>query len=489
MRSFAPFRGVSLVDVIVGSALFLIIFTSLFGILRASVAVSGLAKVKAAATSIATSQIEYIRSLEYDAVGTVGGIPSGTIPQNATTTQAGLVFDVRTYIIYADDPADGVGAADATGITTDYKRVKVAVSYTVDGVTRDVTLVTNAAPPGIESTTGGGTIRVSVVDAVGAAVSGASVRILNVALAPDVDISTFSDSTGTVFLPGAPTSTDYQVFVTKSGYSSAQTYARDATNQNPTPGYLTVAEGQTTTGTFAIDVLALVTVSTFSPIQEDVFFDTFNSSANVQTLSGTALSVGDLVLQGAPPTYTASGYALSTTSAPQSLTRWISASTSASLPAGTSVRLQITDAAGTLLPDTALPNNAFGFITPIDLSSVSTTTYPALALRATLATSDPSVTPSVAYWELGYEAGPVPLPNISFTLTGAKTIGSMIDGTALYKTTVATTTDATGVRTLLLEWDSYDLTLPGFTIVGSDPTPPYEILPSVPVNASLIIEP
>src|ERR1043166_8035168 len=112
MRSF-PARGMSLVDVLVGTALVLIVFAGLFGILRASVQVSGLAKLKAAATTIASSQMEYIRSLSYDAIGTDGGIPAGSIAQSTTTTNAGLPFKVRTYIEYADDPKDGTGASDS----------------------------------------------------------------------------------------------------------------------------------------------------------------------------------------------------------------------------------------------------------------------------------------------------------------------------------------------------------------------------------------
>src|SRR5690606_4316471 len=101
-----------------------------------------------------------------------------------------------------------------------------------------------------------------------------------------------------------------------------------------------------------------------------------------------------------------------------------------------------------------IPGNSTGHTGTIDLSSVSTTTYPALALRALLSTADPLQTPSVSWWELGYREGPMPLPDVPFSLQGGKTIGSMGDGTPLYKTEIATTTDSTGVRTMTLEWDA-----------------------------------
>src|SRR5690349_18120327 len=108
MRSF-PQRGVSLIDVLVGTALVVVIFLGLFGIIRASLAVSTLAKLKNTATAIATTRMEYVRSLDYDVVGTVGGIPSGVVPQYATTTRDGIDFVTRVFIEYADDPADGEG--------------------------------------------------------------------------------------------------------------------------------------------------------------------------------------------------------------------------------------------------------------------------------------------------------------------------------------------------------------------------------------------
>ncbi len=482
-------RGVSLMDVLVGSAIFAVVFTALFGILRTSVAVSGLAKVKAAATAIASSHIEYIRSLSYNEIGTVGGIPSGAIDQATTTTQAGLTFSLRTFIVYADDPADGTGASDGNGITTDYKRVKVTVSYTVDAITREVTLFTNIVPNGIESTVGGGTIRVNVVDAQGAPVSGATVRVFNTVLSPTVDITTFSDINGSVLFGGAPTSTDYQIQVSKDGYSSASTYDRTATNVNPTPSYLTVAEGQTTTGTFAIDQLATFTVRTFSPIAPNSFSDTFSTDANVPHLFNAVVSGGDMVLSGGVGAYASNGDARSIGIAPQYLASWEEAGATLTAPAGTQVVFQVMDASDTLLPDAVLPGNSAGFTAPVSLASVSTSTYPTLKLSTTLQSTDVLLTPSVSDWYISYTEGPLPLPNIDFTLQGAKTIGSDAGGVPLYKTTIATSTDGEGVRTLSLEWDSYTFSAPSNTVVTLDPLSPFDVLPNTTGEATVILEP
>ncbi len=485
MRSF---RGVSLIDVVVGSAIFLIVFVALFGILRASVAVSGLAKARASATAIATSQVEYIRSLAYDSIGTVAGIPSGPIPQVQTVEQAGISYTVRTYIIYKDDDADGLGGADANGITTDYKIAKVSATYTINGVERDVTLMTHISPQGMETTAGGGTLRISVVDAAGLPVSGATVRVVNDTLASPVDVTTFSDTTGTVLFGGAPASIDYEIFVSKTGYSSAQTYERNTANPNPTPGYLTVAEGQTTTGTFAVDLLSTLTLQTFSPPQTETFTDTFSDLTKLQVTTNTTVSVGALVLSGAPA-YVASGSAVSSSTQPTHLSAWGSASATVATPADTTAVFHVADGNGTLLPDAVVAGNSTGFTTTVDLSGVSTTTYPALALVGTLTTSNSAVTPSISEWSLSYSEGPVPLANVAVTLTGSKTIGSTDVGAPIFKTEIATTTNANGVRTLSLEWDSYTLEVTGYTIQSQDPASPYELLPATAVTGSLILTP
>lgn len=481
-------RGVSLIDVIVGSFLVLVVFLVIFGLLRASLAVSTVAKARAAATAIASSQLEYVRSLSYDNVGTIGGIPPGIVPQHATTTLDGFTFATRTFIEYVDDPADGTGASDATGIITDYKRVRIAVSYTINDRVRDVSLVSSIVPPGLETTTGGGTLKVDVVDAAGAPVPGASVRVVNASTSPAVDVTTFANSLGIVYLPGAATSSQYQITVTKDGYSTAQTYARNATNQNPTPGFMTVVKDQTTTGTFAIDRLASLIVRTFLPIQSATTTDTFASSARVTDAINTVVAGDALTLSGTPGAYPATGSARSTAIAPASLVSWGSVTATVSTPALTTAAVQVADGAGVPLPDAVLPGNTSGFTSfPISLSGVSTTTYPSLTLIAKLGSADPFAAPSVLEWSLGYAYGPVPLPNIPFTLRGAKTIGSTGAGAAIYKTTIATSTDSAGVVSLAPEWDIYTFTISGYDVIDACQAPPYTIAPGASYDHSLTL--
>ncbi len=481
-----PSRGMSLVDVIVGSALVLIVFVALLGLLRTSLLISSSSKAKAGATTVASTQMEYIRSLPYDTVGTVGGIPAGPVAQYATTTLNGIPYVTRTLVQYVDDAKDGSGSGDTNGITTDYKRVRVATSYIFRGEEREVAMISNVVPPSIETTVGGGTLRVQVVSAAGAAVSGASVRVYNPNLSPTVDVTAFTDISGAIAFPGAPLSANYRITVTKDGYSTAETYARDSTNQNPTPGYLTVARNQTTTGTFAIDVLSPVAVATFFPEQATSTQDLFNSTARVTEMVNVAHTGTAFTLAGG----TTAGSFRGLPVAPSYLVRWTSAAFATSLPAGTSVLVRVLDASGALLPDSVLPGNSSGFsASPISLTGVSTTTYPSLVLSASLASAATTSAPTVLDWTASSVVGPIPAPNVPFTLTGAKRKGTTGAGAPIYKTVIATTSDQTGVRNLSLEWDIYNLVIgTGYALVTSTPAAPFTIEPGTGSSVQLIVQ-
>lgn len=481
-----PLRGMSLIDVLVGIAIMLVIFTGLTALLVTSLKVSTLAKNRSIATTVAESQMEYIRSLSYDNVGTVGGIPAGTIPQFATSTQNGLTVVTRTLIEYKDDPADGLGSLDTNGINNDYKQIKISATYQIDATVHTLNIISNFAPIGIETTTGGGTLKISVVNAVGGGVSGATVHIVNASSSPTVDFTTFSDSAGIVYLPGALASSEYQVYVSKFGYSSTQTYARDAVNQNPAPGYLTVAVNLTTTGTFAIDHSSTLNIATFFPIATSSYSDSFGNSNGIASTTNTVVSGGKVILDGGPLAYAPSGNVTSIAVAPLYLNAWTSASITSETDSGKSVLFHVLDSStGTLVPDVLLAGNAAGFDTAVDLSTLSTTSYPSLMLSADLTTGSLVETPALKDWKIQYLRGPIPFPNIPFMLTGGKIIGSTGSLVPIVKTTVSTSTNSSAVSALPLEWDSYALTISGYDIVSACNAPPYVLAPSASLNSLL----
>ena len=488
MKASLRARGFGLLETVIGVALVALMFLALFGLMYATILISTLAKAKAAATALADVQMEYARGLDYDSVGTVGGIPSGVIPQTFESTLNGIVYTTDTFVSYIDDPADGTDTNDQNGITTDYKRVRVEVSYTAKNSQHSVVEVTTIAPPGIETTTGGGTLQINVVDAVGVAVVGATVTVVNTGAIPTVNLSASSNVAGTVFLPGAPVATGYQITVAKTGYSTSQTYDQASPNINPNPGHLTVAESQTTAGTFAIDLLSTLTLTTYSPLSSASFSDSFVDGTQLASMNSVDISSGALALTATDGVYASSGSARSTPIAPEYLARWDTLSAGLTTPALTSAKLSVYDANEVLIPDEVLPGNSTGFDSfPVGLEALPIATYSTLTIGATLSTSDTLVTPSISSWSISYDAGPIPLPDAPFILTGSKTVGSAGAGTPIYKTVVNDTTDGSGAATNILEWDAYQLSFTEHDLVDACPAPPYALSPGASVNSAIVL--
>jgi hypothetical protein len=475
------YSGFGLVDVIVGIALMLVLFLALFGALRASLMLSALAKAKATAVELASTQMEYLRGLSYDSLGTTGGIPSGLVPQIATTTVDGIVYTTRTFIQYKDDPADGIGAQDANGITTDYKIGRVTVSYSMKELAKSINLVSNFTPPSIETTTGGGTLSIRVVDAASVGVSNASIRIVNTSTSPTIDFTTFTNTDGYAVIGGAATSSQYQIYVSRTGYSSAQTYERTSQNVNPTPGYLTVVKDQVTGATFFIDRLSTLILASFSPATTNSFNDSFNNSSNLASQTNTQVSDGMLSLSNEELSGTARSVAIS----PSYLAGWGLLSASLSEPSGTTAVIRVTDATGAVLPDSALAGNAAGFSSfPVSLTGISASSYPALTIFAELTSNSTTTTPSILDWSLSHTDGPTPLSNIAFTLTGAKTIGTDANNAPIYKTVVGGTTGANASKTEVLEWDLYSLATNN--LIESCQASPFSLAPGSVTNVAFL---
>lgn len=479
----SPARGFSLIDVIVGVALMLVLFLSLFGILRASLILSAFTKAKATATELANTQMEYMRGISYDTLGTISGIPAGVVPQFATSTVDGIPYVTHTYIEYYDDPADGTGVSDTNHITTDYKKGKVTISYSVSGLAKTVVLFSNFVPPGMETATNGGTLSLHVVDATGADLSDATVQIVNTTTAPTINFTTFTDTNGLVTSDGAATSSQYQIYVSRSGYSSAQTYVRDSQNANPTPGYLTIVKNQTTSATFAIDRLATLILSSFSPAITNTFSDSFASSGNIASQTNTQISGGTLTL--ASEMLSGSAHSISIT--PSYLTGWGILGATLATTTGTSIVIHVDDTFGTPLPDSVLAGNSAGFSSfPVSLTDIATSSYPGLTLEADLTSASTTTTPSLFSWSISHTEGPAPLSNVAFTLTGTKTIGTTSGGVPIYKTVLSDTTGTTGIKTESLEWDSYSLVLSALPLIESCTATPYQLPPATATTSALI---
>jgi len=182
--------------------------------------------------------------------------------QSSVSNQNGDGAFDEVYIL--NDPFPSSNSSSDT-LNTDYKRVKITVSWTGNNSTKELFLITDIAPPGIETTAGGGTLIINTLDANGLPVNEANIDVVNNTVDPPVNHSLTSDTSGRLVIPGAPaTSTSYQVTVSKSGYSTDYTAAATSTYTTPVKDHLSVLEGQVTEASFIIDLVSTLNISTVS---------------------------------------------------------------------------------------------------------------------------------------------------------------------------------------------------------------------------------
>lgn len=144
-------RGFGLIEIVVGVSLLTTVFVGMFGVLQLGTRLATDNKARTGALALGIERMEYIRSLNYSDIGVVGGNPSGSLVVNESLTLNTIEYIRRTYIIYIDDPKDGTGGSDSNGITNDYKKVKIEVSWVgPKNRARSSSLVSNITPLGIE---------------------------------------------------------------------------------------------------------------------------------------------------------------------------------------------------------------------------------------------------------------------------------------------------------------------------------------------------
>ena len=194
-------------------------------------------------------------------MGVVGGIPAGIIPAQQSVNYDNYNFIVAIDIRNIDDPFDGTFPTDTA--PADYKLAQLSVSCPACQNFNPLALTTTLAPKGLESATNQGSLFVNVFDSNGHGIASANVNVVNPNVTPAMNLTDTTNASGTLQLVGVPTSTQgYQIFVSRPGYSSAQSYPiGGAGNPDPTQPNITVAQGQLSTASFAIDRISALTVS------------------------------------------------------------------------------------------------------------------------------------------------------------------------------------------------------------------------------------
>ncbi len=255
-------KGFSFIDVITGIAILSISVLTLYSLYNFSLKVLWENKARVTGSQIANQKMELIKNLPYSQVGLVGGIPAGPIFPNEAINRNGIDYTVNTSIIYIDDPFDGtLNGSPNDLLNTDYKRVRISISWPTRLSYKPIIFLTDISPNGLESNVGGGTISLTVFNANGEPVSQANVHIENNVVTPAVDFETTTNDQGKIILPGAPPSiNNYNISVTKTNYSSDSTVETSVDNPSPTKPPLSVFENEVTSASFSIDLVSNINV-------------------------------------------------------------------------------------------------------------------------------------------------------------------------------------------------------------------------------------
>ncbi len=462
--------GFSLVEVLIVAGLIAVVFTGLLMSFQYSLELVAHSRAKLSAVSLASDRMEYFRSLPYASVGTIAGIPPGTIPQTSTTTLNDIVFYERVLVEYVDDPADGILGSttnpDINDIPSDYKRLKIELSWQERSGTSTIAMVSNIVPSSIETTAGGGSVRISVRDAAGGMVPGAEVRLFNTTLGLPIDVTRFATTDGEALFSGAPAGTEYEVYVTAPGYSYDQSYQPTPPNTNPVTPPFPVIEANTESLTFTIGALSDFTTTVYSSIVESVAVVDFSVPGDIETLVDTVGYQEAVRLATTSGIYQATGTAYLAPLSPSPLEAWGSVVVQASTTLNATYSVQVfssTTGGYVVVPEGDLPGNSVGFTGPvISLSELDSALYPSIVLAINLETTNSAETPVIHEVAVHYRASSVAAAARPVSVIGSRIIGVDGSGIPIPKFNDSATTDGAGVISYSgIEYDTYTVSVSG----------------------------
>ncbi len=288
-------RGLGLIDVLISTAIIgliasgsLLVYTSIINSLNNS-------SLRSEAVAILNQEIEIIKNMPYNQVGTINGIPPGILPQEKSVSSTnGTLFNVSTTVRNIDDPFDGtIGGNPNDTAPADYKIVELNISCPGCSHFTPLTITTTIAPKGLESASNNGSLFVNVFDAGGIGVPGAIVQVINTSTIPTVNLTDTTNASGILQLVGVPTSTqNYRIIATKNNYSSDRTYKPgEPANPNPINSDATVAQ-QTLTQI----VLQIDRVSTLNLTTSDKFCQPI-ASQNISLIGNKLIGTGPDIIK------------------------------------------------------------------------------------------------------------------------------------------------------------------------------------------------
>jgi prepilin-type N-terminal cleavage/methylation domain-containing protein len=252
-------RGFSLIEVLVGTAIFLIVAIAAYSAFTSLLQLANGAQSRTLAVELADEQFEIIRNMPYVSVGLSNGIPLGILPQTQTLTRGGVTFTVGLTVRNINLASSSLQASD--------KLVEINVTCPNCKDFQPVTLTGQVSPANLQSASLGGALVVQALNGSGQPVEDASVTIQSLATSSVRD-SDVTNVTGILNVIGVPVGTNmYRITVTKAGYSTASSSRQGSMGlSTPVNTDATVLSQQVTTTSFAIDQLSSLHVTSVTPL-------------------------------------------------------------------------------------------------------------------------------------------------------------------------------------------------------------------------------
>jgi hypothetical protein len=254
------FKGITVIETLITVFLILIVTLSFYGMIILAGKIVADSKLRTMGLYLANEEMENIKSMAYDKIGTEGGIPSGDLLQNRNVEKGGYSFNVSTEVKYSDDETDGLFPEDDN--PSDYKTVRLEVSWPSSFKEKEIVLVTSMYPDILEQAGEGGILSINAINFEGVGIGECSVEIANPDLDPPVLINSGTDSTGNLTLYAVPPSQEgYQVKLEKTGYETVSTFPLYPTSSfNPVDKHVSVVAGKLNARSLQINELGDLTV-------------------------------------------------------------------------------------------------------------------------------------------------------------------------------------------------------------------------------------
>lgn len=284
--------GFSFVELIVGTAVFLVIVVAVYNSYIAVFDVVRASRAKIEAVHLINEQLEIVRNLPYADVGVQGSIPNGVLLHSQTIVRDAYSYIVTLTVRNVDDPFDGLLGESPNDLSpADYKLVEIELTCVECKNFTPMTVTTRVAPKNLETASTNGALFVRVFDANGNPVSGANVRIENNSATPPIVIEDVTNVSGVLQIVDAPPGVNvYEITVTKSGYTTDSTRSATVSNPDPVKPHATVLLQEVTQVSFIIDRISTFNISSLT--------DTCTPVGNIDfSLTGTRLVGNPSVLK------------------------------------------------------------------------------------------------------------------------------------------------------------------------------------------------